>query len=90
MMTVRFATGFSVQYNTAGYVVRSTNYTDLYTKKDGDWVAQVPNEAIVEAVPCCRTYNAPDVQPWENVTAMSREMRTMKQAIAKLAKAIKK
>lgn len=60
MMTVRFPSGFSVQYNTANYVSRVGNgYTDLYTEKGGSWVAQVPTAGcIVESVPPCRTYVA--------------------------------
>jgi hypothetical protein len=58
MMTVRFATGFSVQYNTGGYVCRGESYTDIYDKKGGNWLAQVPNGALIEVVAPCRTYNA--------------------------------
>lgn len=80
-----------MQYNDANYIVRHENgYSSLYTKKDGAWVAQVPTQAcIVECVQPCRTYIAPDSKPWDVVTSMSREMRTMKQTIAKLAKALK-
>lgn len=50
MFTVRFASGLTVVYPTANYATRSVNgYTDIYTKKDGVWIAQVPTaEAIIE------------------------------------------
>lgn len=59
MMTVRFPSGFSVQYNDANYASRTQwGYTDIYTKKDGQWVAQVPNDALIEIVKPCETYFA--------------------------------
>lgn len=58
MITVRFATGFSIQYNDAYYVSRSTSYSDLLTSKGGTWVAQVPNDCVIEFVRPCRIYNA--------------------------------
>lgn len=60
MITVRYPTGVSIQYNSATYVVRHANgYTDLYTHKDGKLVAQVPTaECVVEVVAACRVYRA--------------------------------
>jgi hypothetical protein len=69
MMTVRFPNGQAVQYNTATYACRGTNaYTDLYTRKDGAWIAQVPNTCIVEGVPACRVYQAIDGQRLAELT----------------------
>ena len=87
-MTVRFPSGFSIQYNSATQVIRHAEYTDLYTKhpdKGGSWLAQVPNNCVVEAVIPCRTYN-PISQGAETVatqvadltrkvTSLSRKLR---------------
>jgi len=56
-MTVRFQTGFSVVYNDANYVSRQSGFSDLYTNKEGRWIAQVPNTAIIETVKACRFEN---------------------------------
>jgi hypothetical protein len=53
MMTVRFASGLAVTYNSATYVTRNSAYADLYAKKDGAWIAQVPLDAIIEVVRPC-------------------------------------
>jgi hypothetical protein len=60
LITVRFPTGFSVQYNTATYVVWGSvgQRTTLLDRKDGTPLAFVPAECIVEFVQPCRTYNA--------------------------------
>jgi hypothetical protein len=60
MMTVRFASGFSIRYNTASYVIRrEAGYTDLYEKKDGRWIAQVPTSGcVIEITPACKVYDA--------------------------------
>jgi len=67
MLTVRFATGLSLQYNSANHAVRSQyGYTDLYSKepsRGGTWIAQVPNDCLIEVAllgpmaPACRVYN---------------------------------
>lgn len=48
MMWVRFPTGYWVQYNRASYASRAESYTDLYDRKGGHWIAQVPNDAMIE------------------------------------------
>lgn len=60
MITVRFETGFSVQYNSATYCKWRDTRVDLYTAdpaKEGKWVATVPNTCIVEVSTPCRLYN---------------------------------
>lgn len=59
MMTVRFPSGVSIQYNNANYVIRhDAGYTDIYEKKDGRWIAQVPSAGcVIEVVPACRVYD---------------------------------
>jgi hypothetical protein len=84
MMTVRFPTGFSVQYSTARFADRSTNYTDLYTKRGGAWVAQVPNDAVIEGVLACRTYSASG--PSEDVAVEIRELRKKVMSLSRLVR----
>jgi len=69
MMTVRFPTGYWVRYNRANYAWASGDgYTDLYVKDGGEWIAQVPNDALIEAEPMCGDGFARDEQ-------FSREVR---------------
>lgn len=82
MMTVRFATGFSIQYNTATYAHWRPDVIDLYTEKDGRWVATVPRSVILEIVPACRTYMAQDTSS----TDVANELRLLKRAVSKLSK----
>jgi hypothetical protein len=54
MMRVRMSNGTVIEYSAANYAVRNHagGYTDLYTKKDGVWVAQLPTrECILEPNP---------------------------------------
>jgi hypothetical protein len=90
VITVRFPTGFSVQYNSAAHVETNPNgYSDLYTAARGQWVAQVPTAGcIIEAVTPCRTYSAagqPDTV-WEEVRELRRSIESLKRRIAKEAK----
>lgn len=55
MITVRFPTGYSVQYND-GYTIKD----NFIVNKSGGWIARLPSEALVEAVGPCRTYNDMD------------------------------
>lgn len=64
MITVRFPSGFSVQYNSATYLHYLGTGADqigrLSARKDGPWIADVPisSGAIIEVTEPCRTYNA--------------------------------
>ena len=80
MITVRFPNGQTVVYNTANYVTRTENYADIYTRKDGEWIAQVPNSCIIEAVSACRVYDALQQQPLEQLT---KEVRALRRKISK-------
>lgn len=71
MMTVRFPTGVAVQFNEANYVIRGDRITDLYDKKDGRWLAQVPNDCLIEVVRACRVYNS-NHEPGAIVDALNR------------------
>ena len=49
MLTIRYSNMQTVTYPDANYVSRSANgYSDIYTVKDGKWIAQVPNGCIIE------------------------------------------
>lgn len=57
-MRVRFPTGVTLNYPQAKYATRKAEFTDLYTKQDGDWVAQIPNSCVIEVQPASRVHNA--------------------------------
>lgn len=79
MLTVRFPSGVSIQYNSANYAIRQNNgYTDLYTKKDGEWVAQVPTAGcIVESIPACRVYRG-DIDPATLGEQVLEQLKTLR------------
>ncbi len=84
MMTVRFPSGFSVQYNNAAYVTYGADYHILRTEKDGKLIAIAPSEAIVEFVTPCLTYNAngsPDDLKAE-VAALRKDVRSLTRKLA--------
>jgi len=84
MMTVRFPNGQAVVYNRAYYVTRSQHgYSDLYGKKDGEWIAQIPNTCIIESEHACRVYNALD-------TPADEVMKTLKRINTRLGRLEKK
>lgn len=82
MMTVRFPDGTAIQYNTANYVTRHSEYSDLQEKKDGLWVAQIPNTAIIEIVPACRVYNAITDYRDTRLDLIEKELRSLKRHIS--------
>ena len=80
MVTVRFPTGFSVQYNTATYV----NYLDggtirLRSGKDGPWIADIytASGAIIEVSSPCRTYDAKTVDAGDLAKQVLQSLRVM-------------
>lgn len=87
MMTVRFASGFSVQYNDANFAQRHATYTDLSTKENGTWIAQVPNDALIEVRPACTTYNPVSQNFTRDVTneieSLRKEIRSLKRKLTK-------
>jgi hypothetical protein len=65
MITVRFPSGFSVQYNDACYLRYGSAADELYTAdpdKGGTWVATVQRSAgaVIEVRKPCRAYRAID------------------------------
>lgn len=60
MMIVRYSDGTGVTYNNAGYVrYLPDGGIELYTKKDGGWIATVQASAgaTIEAEPACKVEN---------------------------------
>ena len=59
MFTIRFPNGQAIQYNDAHYAERKEwGYTDIYTAKDGTWLAQIPTAGcVLEVRPPCNVYN---------------------------------
>lgn len=88
MITVRFPSGFSIQYNTGNFVSRTSSYTDIYEKERGRWIAQVPTDGcVVEVMSPCRLYN-PVATDSDKVRAsvelMRREVRSLTRKVAKI------
>lgn len=90
MITVRFPSGFSVQYNSATNVYRdSAGYANLYVGPERTgWLAHVPLDCIIEAKPPCRTYFAAtqnDAVMLEK-KALDHKVCLLKRQIARLKK----
>lgn len=83
MMTVRFPNGQAVQYNDANYVIRSETVQQLYTRKDGQWIANVPIDCIVEGYSPCRVYNALAEHQDRRLEAIEKELRSIKRRLPK-------
>jgi hypothetical protein len=95
MITVRFPSGFSVQYNNGGYVSQDSTYAfrRVYpSKEDAEnnrrIIAWVPAEAIIEFVQPCLTYMASDPNmPDVSATAsLERKVKALTSAVNKLSK----
>lgn len=83
MITVRFPNGQAVVYNNANFVHSHSEYTNLYTKKDGVWIAQVPNTCLIEAQPPCRVHNAMQESSLKELTASIEAIRRKMNQLAK-------
>lgn len=79
MMTVRFPNGQAIRYNDANYVTRSpSGYTDIYTKKDGTWIAQVPMSCLIEVQPAGAVFNPIASQsPEKSLEVVLEHLRTL-------------
>jgi hypothetical protein len=93
MITVRFPSGFSVQYNdlcamkwgSDGTIMLYTSAADRDAGKG--WKVAVPKEALVEFVSPCRTYSAVRDETTETVRAlMASEFKTIQRQIRNLRK----
>ena len=87
MITVRFPSGFSVQYNAATFVKGPAEGVNrLYTAENGVLIARIPADCIIEFKPPCRTYNAcgtPEDIALE-MLAMHKELRMLRLQLAKM------
>ena len=92
VITVRFPTGFSVQYNSLSFVTQESNGVRLLFTNERDvksgWSVLVPAEALVEVTAPCRTYNAAR-EEWESIqksemSALRKEVRTLARKIGKI------
>lgn len=81
MMTVRFPNGQAIQYNTATYATRFPTHTDIYERKDGRWIAQVPNTCLIEVMSACRVYNPLDKRT--ELESITKELRSIKRKLNK-------
>lgn len=63
MLQVRYPDGTIVVYNNANQLEHGPNGWNLYTKKDGNWIATIQPSAgvIVEAVEACRVDRPSDL-----------------------------
>jgi len=85
MMTVRFPSGYWVRYNRANYAENTVHgCTDLYVSKDGTWLAQVPNDALIEYEPMCADGFARDERFSREVSHQVRELdKARRQRVAR-------
>jgi hypothetical protein len=93
MVTVRFPSGFSVQYNSLSQIrwdeTGSGGAMLFGTKPDGTrnagWSVHVPKECIVEFIQPCRAYDAngptPEIQ--FEVRELRKQIESLKRAINK-------
>jgi hypothetical protein len=86
MITVRFPTGFSIQYNDGHYVdVWVDGRYRICDKKGGTLIAHVPAECVVEWVQPCRMYNPLDDRKAEH-ESHERRLAERRQRAAKRRK----
>jgi hypothetical protein len=92
MMTVRFPTGFCIQYNDAHWVQWAgdqSGFHNLYTKQGGDFIAKVPATAIIEWREPCRMYSAVRDETTETIRALVQsEFKTIQRQIRALGKKV--
>lgn len=85
MITVRFPTGFSIQYNSANYAERMDKTVRIFTDESKTkLVAYAPFDAVIEWVPPCRTYNPIATYSDEakaEITALRKEVRALTRKI---------
>jgi hypothetical protein len=94
MITVRFPTGFSVQYNSLKAMKWSQDNQNIYLfesiadrDKGGGWQVSVPAGCIVEFTQPCRTYDAStrdgDQRLQASIESLAKEMRSLKRRFEK-------
>ena len=87
MITVRFSTGFSVQYNDLNHADIRADGAYLGKENDkGHYSVWVPKDCIIEHVSPCRTYNPTLVSSDKvqaEVAGLTKEVRSLKRKITK-------
>ena len=90
MITVRFPSGFSVQYNSAHFVEgkTSTGFQRIREEEGGKIIARAPLNCIVEFCSPYRTYDASteNTETLQQIDSLRREVRSLTRKIRKLAK----
>lgn len=88
MITVRFPTGFSIQYNDLKHADFRAN--GIYLSKtagDNSYSVWVPIDCVIEHVTPCRTYNASreasDSLLAVQIEALRREVRSLTRKVGK-------
>lgn len=80
MITVRFPSGLAVTYNEATHGLWDRGLYVIKTKRDGDWVASVVGDAIIECTRPCRVemeIQASELEP------LAKEIRTLQRKLRK-------
>jgi len=82
MITIRFPSGHSVQYNSATFVSHDDLGSRLFTKENGALLARVQHSAgaIIEFMTPCRVYNALDQ---DRLAELTKEVRSLKRKVTK-------
>lgn len=85
MITVRFPTGFSIQYNTGAKVEM---WGDLVQIKDSNnsLLAMAPKDAVIEWKAPCRTYNPITIDSnrvQASVDLLAKDVRSLKRKLGK-------
>jgi hypothetical protein len=88
VITVRFPSGFSVQYNEANQVTSSgKGFHDVVRKEPFRWYARVGPDCLIEGQSPCRTYNAAnssaESELKQKIDALCKEVRLLGRKIAK-------
>lgn len=83
MITVRYPSGFSVQYNDAVYLTYQNHGWELYTdQKKTKWIASIQNSAgvIIESVRPWATYDANTVDDQKLIQLVMDRLPKMSQS----------
>lgn len=89
MITVRFPSGFSVQYNDLNYVKWGGDVVHLYRDSTSTgWSVTVPQSCIIELMRPCRTYHAaePSVEVQNELSALRKKIASLTRKLAKVSK----
>ena len=91
MITVRFPSGFSVQYNDATTVeLLPDGRCDIVREEPRRWYARVPAGCLIEGQTPCRTYNAAreesEAALKSQVEQLRKEVRSLGRKVGKVAK----